>query len=159
METYVQTTKHFQNAILRINCWIARPAAQPICPWGVLWICCNSTEWGSPLFQLEDKDLFYVIYGCVREKKEGGGGTYFLAPAVRQRKDTYTPNTRPVHMSYNRALDRTAHAGSLLDSGGGGGGVQSFPQPQWRDQESGLNLGWMSTVHSFVGHLHGNITL
>lgn len=72
-----------------------------------------------------------------REERE----TYFLAPDERQRKDTYTPNTGPVLVSYNRALDRTAQAGSSLDWGWGWGGMQCFPQPWRRDQESGLNLG------------------
>lgn len=61
----------------RINCWIARPLAQPICPWGVLWTYCNSTEWGSPLFQVEDKGPFYLIYGCVCARERRAGNILF----------------------------------------------------------------------------------
>lgn len=37
------------------------------------------------------------------------------------------PNTGPVHVSYNWALDRTTHARSLLDSGAEGGKYAEFP--------------------------------
>lgn len=74
---------------------------------------------------------------CEREEQE----TYFLAPDERQRKDTYTANTGPVLVSYNRALDRTPQAKSSLDWEQRGESMQCFPQPWRRDQESGLNLG------------------
>lgn len=76
---------------------------------------------------------------CLKEREREELETYFLAPSERQR-DTYMPNTGTVLVSYNRALDRTAHqARSLLDWERGG--MQCFPQPWRRDQESGLNLG------------------
>ena len=93
----------------RINCWIARPLAQPPCPWGVLWMYCNSTEWESPLFQVEDKGLLYFLW-----EYEKRGKHTFLAPAEMQRKDTYMPDTGPVHGTYNWALDRTTRARGLI---------------------------------------------
>lgn len=78
---------------------------------------------------------FFVIWICRHKRKR---------PGTTQNKDTYLPNTGPVLVKHNQALDSMAQ----VRFRGGRGGVWNYAwfPATGQNQESGLNLGRMRTV-------------